>query len=97
MFYLFSPEMILIGVHKAKTLISQEAGIIPRKLDWMLTDKADELRTIMNDNGTYVQFSPIGSQTGQLVVYGDRRVTIARTIRMIMQLVSHTAASYYVR
>jgi len=55
----------------------------------MLTDRADDLRTIMSDNATYIQFPPLGSSTSLITVYGDHRVNIQRTIRSIMQLVRH--------
>lgn len=54
----------------------------------MVTDRAEDLRTIMSDNATFIQFPPLGSSTSLITVYGDHRVNIQRTIRSIMQLVS---------
>jgi hypothetical protein len=56
----------------------------------MVTDRAEDLRTIMSDNATFIQFPPLGSSTSLITVYGDHRVNIQRTIRSIMQLVSQT-------
>ena len=67
--------------------MSVESTIVPRKLDWMLIERSEDIRTIMNDNGTFIAFPPVGSQTSQIVVYGDNRVNVNRTLRMIMQLV----------
>lgn len=67
--------------------MSRDAAILPRKLDWMLTDRVDDLKTIMNDNATFTSFPPIGSSTSLITVYGDNRVNILRTIRSVMQLV----------
>jgi hypothetical protein len=53
----------------------------------MVTDRNDDLKAIMNDNATFIQFPPIGSSTSLITVYGDHRVNIQRTIRSIMQLV----------
>ena len=61
---------------------------MPRKLDWMLIERSEDIRTLMNDNGTFIAFPPVGSQTSQIVVHGDSRVNVNRTLRMIMQLVS---------
>ena len=68
--------------------VTKEASIIPRKLDWMLADRWDDLRTIMTDNGTSIKFPQIGSQQSTVTIHGDRIVPVSRTIRMIMQLVS---------
>ncbi|PPR01173.1 hypothetical protein CVT24_006049 [Panaeolus cyanescens] len=81
-----------LSATKSKSVISRDTAILPRKLDWMLTDRADDLRTIMSDNATYIQFPPLGSSTSLITVYGDHRVNIQRTIRSIMQL----ACAYYV-
>ncbi|KZS96150.1 cytoplasmic protein [Sistotremastrum niveocremeum HHB9708] len=81
-----------ISIHKSKSVISRDAAILPRKLEWMLTDRMDDLKTIMNDNATFISFPPIGSQTSMITVYGDHRVNIQRTIRSIMQL----ACQFYV-
>lgn len=54
----------------------------------MVTDRADDLKSIVSDNATFIQFPPLGSSTSLITVYGDHRVNIQRTIRSIMQLVS---------
>ena len=54
----------------------------------MVTDRAEDLKAIMSDNGTFIQFPALGSSTSLITVYGDHRVSVQRTIRSIMQLVS---------
>ncbi|EPQ25950.1 uncharacterized protein PFL1_06405 [Pseudozyma flocculosa PF-1] len=81
-----------VSLHKSKCIISRDAAILPRKLDWMLTERLEELRSIMLDNGTFVAFPVIGSQASLISVFGDNRVNIERTIRSIMQL----ACQFYV-
>lgn len=81
-----------VSLQKSKGIMSRDTAILPRKLDWMVTDHADELKGIMADNATFIQFPPIGSSTSLITVYGDHRVNIQRTIRSIMQL----ACTYYV-
>lgn len=78
----------LIIVHtQSKSVISRDTAILPRKLDWMVTDRAEDLKSIMSDNATFIQFPPLGSSTSLITVYGDHRVNIQRTVRSIMQLV----------
>ncbi|KAJ7655057.1 cytoplasmic protein [Mycena polygramma] len=81
-----------VSVNKSKSVISRDTAILPRKLDWMVTDRADDLKSIVSDNATFIQFPPLGSSTSLITVYGDHRVNIQRTIRSIMQLACH----YYV-
>ncbi|RDB29615.1 Meiotically up-regulated gene 60 protein [Hypsizygus marmoreus] len=81
-----------VSVNKSKSVISRDTAILPRKLDWMVTDRADDLKSIMSDNATFIHFPPLGSSTSLITVYGDHRVNIQRTIRSIMQL----ACQYYV-
>jgi len=52
----------------------------------MLSDRLEEIRAIMYDNGTFINFPVIGSQASLISVYGDQRVSIERTIRSVMQL-----------
>ncbi|TFY75107.1 hypothetical protein EWM64_g8904, partial [Hericium alpestre] len=86
-------DMLLqVSLTKSKGIISRDTAILPRKLDWMVTDRADDLKAIMNDNATFIHFPPIGSSTSLITVYGDHRVHIQRTIRSIMQL----ACQFYV-
>jgi hypothetical protein len=70
-----------------KSVISRDTVIVPRKLDWMVLDRAEDLKSIMSDNATFVQFPPIGSSASLITVFGDHRVNVQRTIRSIMQLV----------
>ncbi|CDS81860.1 KH domain protein [Sporisorium scitamineum] len=81
-----------VSMHKSKGIISRDAAILPRKLDWMLTERLEELRSIMIDNGTFVAFPLLGSQASVISVFGDHHVNIERTIRSIMQL----ACQFYV-
>lgn len=80
---------------QANLVISRDAAVVPRKMDWLLTERLDEIRTIMNDNGTYIQMPSVGSQASLITVFGDHRTNIERSIRQIMALVSHTAERKY--
>jgi hypothetical protein len=87
--YLLTPQ--------SKLVISRDTAILPRKLDWLLTERIEEVKAIMSDNGTYIQVPSVGSQASLITVFGDHRVNIERTIRSIMALVSQSTLStaYY--
>jgi hypothetical protein len=68
-------------------VISRDTAILPRKLDWLLTERLEDIKVIMNDNGTYIQVPSVGSQASLITVFGDHRVNIERTIRSVMALV----------
>ncbi|KAG8898869.1 hypothetical protein FRB99_007092 [Tulasnella sp. 403] len=88
---------------KTKSVISRDCAILPRKLDWMLTERVEELRTIMSDHSTFLEFPPLGNQTSVVTVYSDERINIHRSIRAIMLLsptwvfkaASHLSAQFY--
>ncbi|KDQ13625.1 hypothetical protein BOTBODRAFT_111266 [Botryobasidium botryosum FD-172 SS1] len=77
-----------LSMHKTKSIIPRDIALLPRKLDWMLTERKDELKAIMVDNGTFINFPLIGSQTSLISVYGDNQLNIQRTVRAVMQLAS---------
>jgi len=81
------PLSQIVTSTQSKSVISRDTAILPRKLDWMVTDRAEDLKSIMSDNATFIQFPALGSSTSLITVYGDHRVNIQRTIRSIMQLV----------
>ncbi|KAG9314646.1 cytoplasmic protein [Chiua virens] len=81
-----------LSANKSNSVISRDTVIVPRKLDWMVLDRAEDLKSVMADNATFIQFPSIGSSTSLITVYGDHRVNVQRTIRGIMQL----ACQYYV-
>lgn len=78
-----------VSMHKSKCIISRDTAMLPRKLDWLLSDKLEDVKNIMIDNGTFINFPMVGSQASLISVYGDHRVNIERTLRAIMQLVGH--------
>ncbi|PCH33436.1 cytoplasmic protein [Wolfiporia cocos MD-104 SS10] len=77
-----------VSMNKSKQILSRDSAVLPRKMDWMVTERADDLKALMHDNATFIQFPPVGSSTSLITVYGDHRVNIQRTIRSIMQLAS---------
>ncbi|KAH8100546.1 cytoplasmic protein [Cristinia sonorae] len=76
----------------SQQIVSRDAAILPRKLDWLVTDRNEDIKALMHDNATFIQFPPIGSSTSLIKVFGEHRVHVQRTLRSIMQL----ACQYYV-
>src|SRR5690554_939522 len=62
-----------------------------RKIDFLIMDRLDELRSIMEQNGTFIQFPPLASGTLYLRVQGVETLHIERTVRAVMTL----ASQYY--
>jgi hypothetical protein len=74
-------EMLFqVSLHKSKNIISRDAAVLARKIDWMLLEKIEELRTIMMDDATFINLPMLGSQTSMITVYGDNRVSIVNSI-----------------
>jgi hypothetical protein len=64
-------------------MYQKDAVLHPRKLDWMLIHRRNEIRKIMRDNGSFVSF-PKPSTGGNLVtVYAESRVNAERTLRCL--------------
>lgn len=81
-----------VYVHKSKNTISRDTAILPRKIDWMLSDHLEDLRQVMIDNGTFINMPALGSQSSVVSVFGDNRVNIERSIRTMMSL----ACQFYI-
>lgn len=66
-------------------VISRETAIQPRKLDWLVTDRLDDLKQIMFNTATYLDIPALGS--GMVYVYGDVRQNIQKAIKAVLLLV----------
>ncbi|KAF9161221.1 hypothetical protein DFQ26_004760 [Actinomortierella ambigua] len=75
-------------VHTASQPCTRQVNIAARKLDWMLLNHREKLRSIMIDNATFIAFPPLGASHPIIFAYGENRVNVERTIRTVMQLAS---------
>ena len=57
------------------------------KIDSILLDRLDKVRRVMEANGSYVLFPPLGSQRGMVRVQSNDVLHVERTVREIMALV----------
>lgn len=65
----------------------KDAVLHPRKLDWMLIHCREDLRKIMRDNGSFIAFPKMGSDSNLVTVYAENRVNAERTLRSLHYLV----------
>ncbi|KAI7818872.1 hypothetical protein BC939DRAFT_400990 [Gamsiella multidivaricata] len=65
---------------------TRQVNIACRKLDWMLLNHRDKLRSIMIDNASFIAFPPLGAGHPIIFVYAESRVNVERTIRTVMQM-----------
>ncbi|KAF9114158.1 hypothetical protein BGX27_011514 [Mortierella sp. AM989] len=72
----------------AALAFTRQVSIASRKLDWMILNHRDKLRSIMIDNASFIAFPPLGASHPIISVYGESRVNVERTIRTVMQLSS---------
>lgn len=64
----------------------KEIMVSPPKIDSILLDRLDKVRKIMEQNGSYVLFPPLGSQRGMVRIQGVEILHVERTAREIMAL-----------
>jgi hypothetical protein len=76
-------------------MMTMSVPCISRKLDWMLVNRRDQLRKIMNDNGVFLSIPPIGSNIGSIRVIGDDPIFVERSIRSLMVLVSTLYSHFF--
>ncbi|KAG0243276.1 hypothetical protein BGW41_002461 [Actinomortierella wolfii] len=77
-----------LRVQTASQACTRQVNIASRKLDWMLLNHREKLRSIMIDNATFIAFPPLGASHPIIFTYGENRVNVERTIRTVMQLAS---------
>jgi hypothetical protein len=85
-------QMNAVFNRKKSSMMTMSVPCISRKLDWMLVNRRDQLRKIMNDNGVFLSIPPIGSNIGSIRVIGDDPIFVERSIRSLMVL----ACEYYI-
>jgi hypothetical protein len=65
----------------------KDAMVSSNKIDSILLERLEKVKKIMEANGSYVQFPPLGSQRGVVRVQGTEVLHVERTVREIMALV----------
>ena len=65
----------------------KDVMVLAHKIDSIILDRLDKVRKVMETNGSYVLFPPLGSQRGMIRVQGTEILHVERTVREIMALV----------
>ena len=71
----------------------KEVMLSASKIDSILLDRLDKVRKVMELNGSYVMFPPLGSQRTRVQVQGTEILHVERTVREIMALVCSWSTS----
>ncbi|OZJ06017.1 hypothetical protein BZG36_01075 [Bifiguratus adelaidae] len=86
-----------LAAQKAKSMYHKDAMLHSRKLDWMLMQKQDEIKPIMQDNGSFILFPVLGSSGSTITIFAENRVNVERTLRSLNMLTCHAyEACFYV-
>ena len=65
----------------------KDVAVNAAKIDSIILDRLDKVRKVMELNGSYVLFPPLGSLQGLIRVQGTEILHVERTVREIMALV----------
>ncbi|KAJ3205135.1 hypothetical protein HDU67_009091 [Dinochytrium kinnereticum] len=71
---------------KAPSIVRKQVLCLPKKLDWMLVSRKEQLRKIMIDNGVFLSMPFVGSGANIITVAGDDPVYIERAVRAVMAM-----------
>lgn len=69
-------------------LYVKDVPMPPEKVDTILLTRLDKVRKIVEANGSYIQFPPLGSRQTPVRIQATENLHIERTVRELMSLVS---------
>lgn len=75
-------------VMTTKTFV-KDVAITTSKVDYILLERLDKIKKIIEQNGSYVLLPPLGNHSGVLRVQATDILNVERTVREIMSLVRH--------
>lgn len=78
-------------IQKTKSMYQKDSILHPRKADWLLMHRRDDLLAIMEDNASFILFSTPGSASNMITVFAESRVNAERTLRAL----NHLACNVY--
>lgn len=88
------PRQIELAKLKLGDLLSRcrlyvkDVPMPPEKVDTILLTRMDKVRKIVEANGSYIQFPPLGSRSTPVRIQATENLHIERTVRELMSLVS---------
>jgi len=75
-------------VMTTKTFV-KDVAITTSKVDYVLLERLDKIKKIVEQNGSYVLLPPLGNHSGVLRVQATDILNVERTVKEIMSLVCH--------
>lgn len=66
----------------------KEVCVSPEKIDGIILERLDKIRKVIEYNGSYVLFPPLGIQRATVRVQGSDMLHVERTVRELMAIVS---------
>jgi len=76
-------------------LYVKDVVIPPEKIDSILLSRMDKVRKIIETNGTFIQFPPLGSRQSTVRIQATENLHAERTARELMALVGQFYSGYW--
>lgn len=67
--------------------LSKDVVLHGSKIDWIITEKLEKLREIMEEDATFISLPPLGTESTVITVTGSTLPLIERSIRRMNKLV----------
>jgi len=97
-----NPESIQMAKKKIHEILSRtrlfvkDVVIPPEKIDSILLSRMDKVRRIIETNGTFLLFPPLGSRNNLVRVQATENLHAERTARELMALVSNLGPPFLI-
>ncbi|KAF8438753.1 hypothetical protein BGX38DRAFT_1097997 [Terfezia claveryi] len=79
-------ERMLVELMLNLNVYTKTVTIATLKADYIILERLDEVKKIMESNGTFVQFPTLGATKGLMRVQGSEAMYVEKTIKQIMQI-----------
>ncbi|KAI5785037.1 hypothetical protein DFH27DRAFT_268154 [Peziza echinospora] len=79
-------ERMLVDLMMNLQVFTKSATIAMLKADYIILERLDDVKKIMEANGTFVQFPALGTTQGVIRVQGSEAIYVEKTIKQIMQI-----------
>lgn len=70
-------------------VFGKEVVMSSHKIDNLLLDRLDKVRTVMEADGSYVLFPQLGSQRNSIAIQGTDVMKVEHTVREVMNMVCY--------
>ncbi|RPA94192.1 hypothetical protein L873DRAFT_1702656 [Choiromyces venosus 120613-1] len=77
-------ERMLLNLSSHLRIFVKDVSVTLGKIDYILLQRLDDVKKIMDANGTFVQFPVLGSPSSLIRVQGSEALHLERTIKAIM-------------